>query len=210
MGTRDITLIVGIVVAIIMAFLSPLIGPLFESFWAKIRGKRKIVRDKDIPKACLKIYEDALRERFSPDYILGIDGGGCVVAAYLEQLFNKPMLEFAADRSNPKDPRFPRDRDFFEKLKPVITGKEVLLVDDLSNESRTLQRAKDLLEEIVEDLRIAVISKPCLKLARNRNQDLTLYNYFPRRDSSSSSTEGMYDHNGKCTVHFPWEVWIDP
>lgn len=200
-----ITLGITVAVAIVFALLSPLISPHVKRTWDRVRGKRKELSLERVEKACYEIYKDADREKFKPHYILGIDGGGCIVAAFLAQHYNVTMIEFAADRTNPEDPKFPKDNVLFGLLKGIIVGKKVLVVDDLSDRSFTLQKVKNLLKGVAGEVKIGVISKPSSRQAKNRTVDLTLYDYYPR--VHPSEPEGIYDHDGKCTVHFPWDVW---
>lgn len=164
-------------------------------------GRKRTLKYNDVFEACEKIYEQILddKKNFYPDYILGIDGGGCVVAAILQQHLNKPLIQFAANRDGNDSPIFPKEEYFFKEIKPLIENKNVLLVDDLSNGSRTLKRASDKLKENGAEVKIAVISKPSITIANNQAQDLSLYCYSVKE----------WDHDGKCTIFFPWDVWGD-
>ena len=196
-----ICLIITTIVGIAIALASPLISPFVVRLW--LRLKRKVLSFKDVEKACYAIFEDMSDHEFVPDYIFGIDGGGCIVAAFLGRWCKKPVIEFAANRTTLEDPKFPRDKDFFEGLKRIIKDKNVLLVDDLSDKSPTLKGAKDLLKEVTGELKIAVISKPAPETAMKRGRDASLYDYFPRIEK----TRGKRDHNGPFSILFPWDVW---
>ncbi len=196
---------IGLGIALFMSLISPLISPFFNNLWAVILRKRKNLSHKDVYEACGDIYDEMYNDKFTPNYILGLDGGGCIVAANISKWANKPSIEFAANRNDPRHPTFPKDEVFFEKLKPIIWKKKILIADDLSNESITLQNAKAAIQSIAREVKIAVISKPSKKIGANREQLLDIYDYYPKR--KKGKPEGKWDHKGKCTIHFPWEVW---
>ena|GEM_PF-4359547 len=191
--------VIGVIITLIINRL--LIPKMEARKRRKMEEKKKILSFKDIWNATNELCKHITKpeRRYSPAYILGIDGGGCVVAALLGQRLNKPTIEFAADRTGSR-PQFPKDKDFFEKLKQIVKDKDILLVDDLSNDSYTLVNAKKILEDIARLVKIAIISKPHSNMASQRGIDLSLYDYSIEE----------FDHRGRCTIEFPWEVWDPP
>lgn len=116
-----------------------------------------------------------------------------------------PIIEFAADRTNHEYKKFPKNEELLKQLKQIIKGNRIFIVDDLSDRSYTLDKVKEALEGVAEEVKIAVISKSSLNRAANDrrvNLDL-IYDYYPRL----KGIEGKWDHDGVCTVHFPWDVW---
>lgn len=191
-------IVAGLIVMVIMLILSPVITPTLERWGLMIFRKQRTLSYKDILEAADELCEDIMKpeKQYTPDFILGIDGGGCIVASLLGQGLKKPVIEFAADRTGPK-PVFPKDKDFSQKLNPIIQGKKIPLVDDLSNTGNTLSDAKKKLKDIANEIRVAVISKPHRTLLRERGMYPLIYDYSIER----------FDHKGKGTIRFPWPVW---
>lgn len=187
----------GIVVYILTKFLFPIVSPALARWALTIFGKRRKLSHKDIVEATRDLCTDMYEDRFLPDYILGIDGAGLYIASLIGTRFGKPTIEFAADRTDPNHIRFPKDKEFFEKLKEIIKDKKILLVDDFSYTGETLRNAREALEGIPEDVRIAVISKPSISWLKKMDR-------FPPIYYNYSATG--FEHRGRESIQFPWPV----
>lgn len=193
-----ISLGTGVLVAIIMFFISDWLTSMRE----RLFGKRRKLSYSNIFEAvgelCDQIKNGAdQRIAYDPDHILGIDWGGCVIAAILAQSLKKPTAVFEGNRDpDPMKPTFPKDPESFEKLKGIINGKKVLLVDDLSIKSGTLKRAREALSGIASDIKIAAISIPHPKRWPERGIE-AIYNYDIKK----------YRHKFDRQFEFPWKVW---
>ncbi|MBE9593662.1 MAG: phosphoribosyltransferase [Proteobacteria bacterium] len=182
--------------SLFLKYLGPVIGPIFGRWSLTIFGRHRRLSHKDILKATDELCEAISNGGFIPHYILGIDGAGLYIASLIGNGFKAPVIEFAADRRDPAHPRFPKDKEFFEKLKTIIKDKRILLVDDLSYTGQTLRNAKETLQGIVEEVKIAVISIPHKSLLREKGMYPAIYNY---------SAKG-FEHKGRESIKFPWPV----
>jgi len=189
--------------AFLFVVVGLVLGVIFEErmreLYARARGQKKVLNQNDVAAACEGLFNKINRDKttFEPDYILGIDGGGCVVASYLAQRLKKPVLELSADRRDPLYPKFPKDPQEFQHLVEIIKGKNVLVTEDLSNTSGTLRDVQKLLKSVAQKQKIAVISVPHKHLWSDKGVDPYLYDYYIEK----------YCHKGPCTIKFPWQVW---
>ena len=122
---------------------------------------------------------------YSPDIIVGIARGGLVPSRVLADLletrdFAIITIEYYVGIAQTK-----REPILKQCLHTQLTGKKVLLVDDVSDGGRSLQLAKKHLEEqCAKEIRIATIyCKP---------GTVTMPDYFEKETS--------------CWIVFPWEA----
>lgn len=117
-------------------------------------------------------YDDLGRRQYDFDYIIGIDGGGMIIASILQLHLGKPVLYLPAHRGAPQ--RFPPLS--YQHL-PSLQGRAVLLVDDASDTGATLREAKEILVKVLgaELVRTAVISKRESLPSRQQQVDIDFF-----------------------------------
>lgn len=136
--------------------------PLYLHYKQRIRRRFQLnwIYDRCVNELLVKIrkqqYDPSGKKLYDFDCIVGIDGGGMIIASILQLHLGKPVLYLPAMRGAPQ--RFPRS---FCKDLPSLEDKRVLLVDDASDTGDTLREAKDTLLNVLgaQLVKIAVISK---------------------------------------------------
>ena len=87
---------------------------------------------------------------FHFDVILAIGGGGFIPARILRTYVEKPLIAISLARYHPDQPpsETPHKLQWVEGVNHMITGKRVLLVDEVDDERTTLAYAiEELLQE---------------------------------------------------------------
>lgn len=192
-------LLAGLIVALLMLVVSPYLGP-----WVQMRigpKKPRTLKFEEVFKLSADLAEQVTngkgnREPFNPELILGIDGGGCVIAAFMALALKKPVIAFEGDRTGePLEPKFPKDQVFLTNLKPIIQGKNILLVEDLSNTGGTLRGAQDLLlAEGATTVKTATVCTPHFSRWLERKLTPFKYDYYIE--------ECQHEWNGH--IQLPW------
>jgi len=144
----------------------------------------------DIEDCCKKLASVIKNSDFKPEMIVGIQRGGCITAVLLSHLLNIENFCTIGIRSTKSDDiRSPR-------IKPIIydsfslqliTGKRVLLADDITDTGETLIEAK----------------KELLKYGPKEAKSATII--------CAPASNGKVDFYGKEVkpwVVFPWEKKI--
>lgn len=132
-------------------------------------------------KKLAKLVED----KFSPDCIVGISKGGCIIGGTIAAILRKDFYPIRISRRV-------KDEVIFKKPKAIIppldniSNKKVLLVDDIAVSGETLKIAKDLLKK----------KKP------KEIKTLTL-----ARHKKSFSPDFCGLTSDDCIV-FPWDRWV--
>jgi len=81
------------------------------------------------------------------DLIVGIASGGVVPASLVAFHLNKPLDVMSINyRDEDNNPRYEAPQ-LLEKFNEPVTGKHILLVDDVSVSGKTLETAKALFED---------------------------------------------------------------
>ena len=100
-------------------------------------------------KLILPVIAERIRKTQFPevDLIVGIASGGVVPASLIAFHLNKPLDVMSINyRDEENNPRYEVPQ-LLEKFNELITGKHILLVDDVSVSGKTLETAKALFEE---------------------------------------------------------------
>jgi len=100
-------------------------------------------------KLILPVIAERIRKTQFPevDLIVGIASGGVVPASLIAFHLNKPLDVMSINyRDDDNNPRYDLPQ-LLEKFDEPITGKHILLVDDVSVSGKTLGTAKALFED---------------------------------------------------------------
>lgn len=169
-----------------------------KRIWWRIRGKEKR-SFRQASKATDNIAKEIKRQKqeFDPKFIIGIDGGGYLVAAMLSGKLKKEMLSLEMDRDENGKARGV-NQDFLKRL-GNISDKAILLVDDDSS-GRTLSLAKEALAKYgTGPVKLAVLSRRTDEQLDSRRGDYPL----------GSNDYQFAAWKTKEPVEYPWEMfWI--
>ena len=97
---------------------------------------------------------------FHFDVILAIGGGGFIPARILRTYVEKPLIAISLARYHPDQPpsETPHKLQWVEGVNHMITGKRVLLVDEVDDERTTLAYAiEELLQEAPSEIGVFVM-----------------------------------------------------
>jgi uncharacterized protein len=100
---------------------------------------------KEIHKIIQAKSKDIIRSGFIPDYILAIGGGGYIPARILRTFIDKPVISVTLTRytSEGKAIDKPIKQQWIDKIHIDLSGKKVLLVDEVDDCRTTLEYCID-------------------------------------------------------------------
>lgn len=113
---------------------------------AKSKIEFEFVSWEDIHKICVELYTKIQNDRFQPDVLIGVARGGWGPARILSDLFNDTRvasmkIEFYTDISETaKKPQV------MQPVSTEVTGKSLLVVDDVADSGLSLQVAVEHLK----------------------------------------------------------------
>jgi uncharacterized protein len=141
------------------------------------------------------LSEKILASGYKADVIVAIGTGGFIPARILKTYIKLPILTVGLklyDENNNPAPR-PKKIQWIDEVEQKITGKRVLLVDEVDDSRITLEYClRELLRHDPEEIAVAVIHN---KLKEKKGQ-------YPREISRIFFGEDIEDH----WVVYPWDV----
>jgi hypoxanthine phosphoribosyltransferase len=103
---------------------------------------------------------DALRE-YSPDIVIAVERGGLVLGSLLSLRLNADFLTIKAsfyDESKPARAKYEEPK-ISGNIFPSMSGKKVLIVDDVSKSGKTLSKVKEKVKALdAADIRTFVFA----------------------------------------------------
>lgn len=169
-----------------------------KRIWWRIQGKEKR-SFRQVIKAIDNLAEEIRRQKqnFEPNFIIGIDGGGYLVAAMLAGRLKKGMRTLEMNRDE-NGKTIEVNEDSLGRLGDV-SDKTILVVDDDSS-GRTLSLVEGVLAKRgANSVRLAVLSRRTDEQLDSRRGDYPL----------SSSDYQFAVWRTREPVEYPWEMfWI--
>lgn len=148
-----------------------------------------------IHKTIKKLAAKIQQSQFEPDVIVAIGTGGFIPARILRTFINKPILTvgIAYYDMNNKPSESPRKIQWIDEVEKKLTGKKILLVDEVDDSRVTLEYClRELLSHDPAEIAVAVLHNK-LKEKRGSIPDTVSY-YF--------TGEEMEDK----WVCYPWDA----
>jgi hypoxanthine phosphoribosyltransferase len=107
---------------------------------------------------CLKVAEDIKRSGFKPDVLVAISRGGWIPGRILSDLLENPNIAtIKVEHYVDIYKRIPRPQ-ITQPLPIDVSGKSVLLIDDIADSGKSLQLVREhLLKSGVKEVRIAAL-----------------------------------------------------
>lgn len=111
------------------------------------KSEFKLVSWEEIHKICVELYNQMRKDKVNPDLIIGVARGGWGPARILSDLFNDTRvasikIEFYTDiNKRIKTPKV------VQPVSTDVTGKTLILVDDVADSGHSLRVALDHLKE---------------------------------------------------------------
>lgn len=155
------------IVALVFAMASFFLAIIQQGWHIRIKGWFQgvtVIPSTGVYRGIKKMANEIFRSNFSPEYIVGIDGGGYTIASFLAQeLHIKEMASLAVSRTwqHHEVNSVKVGKKELEHIS-YVAGKRVLLVDDVSPTGQTLKEAREALEELTPkpEVKIAVLVCP--------------------------------------------------
>ncbi|MCE5255860.1 MAG: phosphoribosyltransferase [Spirochaetaceae bacterium] len=113
-----------------------------------------------IHKTARKMAEQVVASGFDPDVIVAIGTGGFIPARIMRTFLGKPILAvgIAYYDANDKPTEFPRKVQWIEEAEKKLSGKKILLVDEVDDTRTTLEYCvRELMRHHPEKIAIAVL-----------------------------------------------------
>ena len=115
---------------------------------------------KTIHKTVKKLAREILDSGYDPDVIVAIGTGGYIPARILKTFMNKPILtvgiKYYDENNVPMES--PRKIQWIDEVEKKLTGKKVLLVDEVDDSRITLEYClRELLRHNPEEIAVAVL-----------------------------------------------------
>ena len=148
-----------------------------------------------IHKTIKKLATKIQQSQFEPNVIVAIGTGGFIPARILRTFINKPILTvgIAYYDMNNKPSELPRKIQWIDEVEKKLTGKKILLVDEVDDSRVTLEYClRELLSHDPAEIAVAVLHNK-LKEKRGSIPDTVSY-YF--------TGEEMEDK----WVCYPWDA----
>ncbi len=132
----------------------------------------------DIHKAVKKLAEEISISDFDPDVIVAIGSGGFIPARILKTFINRPI--FAVGISyygiDNKPNGVPQKIQWIDEVEKKLTGKKVLLIDEVDDTRATLSYCvKELLNHNPQEIAVLVIHNKIKKKDGEFPPEITRY-----------------------------------
>jgi hypothetical protein len=114
----------------------------------------------DIHKTSLDISKRVQASGFEPDVIVAIGSGGFIPARIMRTFLSKPILAvgIAYYDANDKPSEIPRKVQWVEEAEKKLSGKRILLVDEVDDSRTTLEYCvRELLRHHPAEIAVAVL-----------------------------------------------------
>ncbi len=133
-------------------------------------GKKYYISYKAVHKTIKILAKQIISSGFNPDIIVAIGTGGFIPARILKTFLNKPILTVGVayyDENNiPK--KSPEKIQWIDEVEKKLTGKKILLVDEVDDSRTTLEYClRELLNHSPAEIAVAVLHNK-LKEKRGR------------------------------------------
>lgn len=131
---------------------------------------------------------------FKPDMILAIGGGGYIPARIMRSFIKIPMLSVTVEYYDANNQTYnaPVKRQWLDREHMDLTGKNILLVDEVDDSRVTLAYVlNELLKEKPKEIAVFVLQKK-LK-PKNAELPAAIKKYFVGEEVSDA------------WIHYPWE-----
>jgi len=114
----------------------------------------------EIHKTAKKMAERVAASGFDPDVIVAIGTGGFIPARIIRTFLGKPILAvgIAYYDANDKPTEFPRKVQWIEEAERKLSGKKILLVDEVDDSRSTLEYCiRELMSHHPAGISVAVL-----------------------------------------------------
>jgi len=149
----------------------------------------------DIHKTALDISNRVKASGFVPDVIVAIGSGGFIPARIMRTFLGKPILAvgIAYYDVNDKPCEIPRKVQWIEEAEKKLSGKNILLVDEVDDTRATLEYCvRELLRHHPAEIAVAVLHN---KLKEKKGA-------IPQEVKRYFSGQDIKDR----WVHYPWDA----
>lgn len=122
--------------------------------------EKRYFRYQDIHKTAKKMAGEVLAAGFSPDVIVAIGSGGFIPARIMRSFLGKPILAvgIAYYDAEDKPTDNPRKVQWIEEAERQLSGKKILLVDEVDDSRATLEYCiRELMHHRPAEIAVAVL-----------------------------------------------------